>query len=71
LMCVMTFNELLHAQCILSMSGDDEDLLAFLQSFGFADEDLNRVKIPEGQKCYVDKRVCDIILQSICFRYEL
>jgi hypothetical protein len=28
---------------IVSMDGDDEDLSVFLQSFGFAEEELNRV----------------------------
>lgn len=28
---------------IISMEGDDEDLSAFLQSFGFAEEELSRV----------------------------
>ena len=39
-MCLMTIT-IYFKRYILSMGGDDEDLLAFLQSFGFTDENLN------------------------------
>jgi hypothetical protein len=35
----------LSAICLIYGGGDDDDLLALLQDFGFTDEESNRVKI--------------------------